>query len=369
MKKARQGNLELLRLLSMLMVVTVHLCNHGGLVGNVQKGTAAYYIVWTLFGVSMVCINIYVLISGYFLSESSFASWRLVKMELQILFYSMGILALFWIFGSVEHDVKYLVYCATPIISDFYWFVTMYVGMYLLSPILNKFAKSITKRQFQCMLILLFCLLSVWTNVFYYTSGLNIAEGASIAWFVAIYLLGAYIRLHYVPDGKLSKWFLIGGGLVLMIPISRYIIEALVSIPWPGARLLEDLLWGYSISYHYNSMLATIGAAAVFVAFLNVKLRDGFGTGFINVAASVSFAVYLIHDHYYIRGTLWNFINPWEWLDDWYLLPGIILTVICIYGSCMVIELIRQWAFRPVEKWLKPFCEKFDSKLRKIWNG
>jgi len=369
MRKTRQGNLELLRLLSMLMVVTVHVCNHGGLVGNAQKGTGAYYVVWTLFGVSMVCINIYILISGYFLAESSFASFRLAKMELQVLFYSLGILGLFWILGDVERDVKYLIYCVTPIISDFYWFATMYVGMYLLSPILNKFVKSITKRQFQCVLVLLFCLLSVWTNIFYYTSGMNIAEGASIAWFVAIYLLGAYIRLHYVPDGNWRKWFLIGGGLMLLIPISRYIIEALVSIPWPVAKLLEDLLWGYSISYHYNSMFATIGAAGLFIAFLNVKLKDGFGTRFINLAASTSFAVYLIHDHYYIRETLWKNINPWAWLDDWYLLPGIILTVIGIYGVCAVVELIRQQAFKPVEKWLKPYCDRFDQKLRKIWNA
>lgn len=248
-------------------------------------------MVWTLFGISFVAINIYILISGYFLAESSFSSWRLVKMEMQIWFYSMGILALFWIFGDVEHDVEYLVYCLTPVISDFYWFATMYVGMYLLSPILNTFVRSITKRQFQCILLLLFVLLSVWTNIFYYTSGMNIVEGVSIAWFVAVYLFGAYIRMYYVPDGRAGKWFMIGGGLTLLIPISRFVIDALLSTQWMGTRHLEDLL------------------------------------------------------------------------------PAIIATVLAIYAICMIIELIRHFLFKPVELWVKPYCDKFDAKLRELWHG
>lgn len=369
MKKSRMANLELLRMIAMMMVVTIHICNHGGLVDLVQKGTSSYYVVWTLFGISFVAINIYILISGYFLAESSFSSWRLIKMEMQIWFYSMGILALFWFFVDVEHDVEYLVYCLTPVISDFYWFATMYVGMYLLSPILNTFVRSITKRQFQCILLLLFVLLSVWTNIFYYTSGMNIVEGVSIAWFVAVYLFGAYIRMYYVPDGRAGKWFIIGGGLTVLIPISRFVIDALLSTQWMGTRLLEDLLWGYSISYHYNSIFSILGAAGLFMAFLNLRIKDGIGARVINIAASTSFAVYLIHDHYYMRRTLWGWINPWAWLDDWYLLPAIIVTVLAIYAVCMIIELIRQFLFKPVELWVKPYCDKFDAKLRELWHG
>ena len=69
MKKTRQANLELLRLLAMVFVVTAHLMNHGNLIGAAKRGTASYYLVWTLFGVSFTCINLYLLISSYFLTE------------------------------------------------------------------------------------------------------------------------------------------------------------------------------------------------------------------------------------------------------------------------------------------------------------
>ena len=58
MKKQRQANLELLRIIAMVMVVTAHLVNHGNMITMAAPGSVPYYIVWTLFGVSFTCINI-----------------------------------------------------------------------------------------------------------------------------------------------------------------------------------------------------------------------------------------------------------------------------------------------------------------------
>ena len=60
-----------------------------------EEGTASYYLVWTLFGVSFTCINLYLLISSYFLTESRFSLWKLVKMAVQVLFYALGITTIY----------------------------------------------------------------------------------------------------------------------------------------------------------------------------------------------------------------------------------------------------------------------------------
>lgn len=44
MKKTRQANLELLRLLAMVFVVTAHLMNHGNLIGAARGGLLL--IIW-----------------------------------------------------------------------------------------------------------------------------------------------------------------------------------------------------------------------------------------------------------------------------------------------------------------------------------
>ncbi|MCM1261803.1 MAG: acyltransferase [Butyrivibrio sp.] len=371
MMKKREANVELLRLITMLMIVMGHLINHGELIYVAREGSVSYNIAWGLFGLTIPAVDIYVLISGYFLVESKFSSWKLFKLAIQVWFYTMTITLYFWISGSTEHVLKEMVYSLTPIISDFYWFITMYVGMYILSPLLNHFVKSLSKRQLQCVLALCFVLFSVWTNIFYYTSGMNIAGGISITWFVVLYMFGAYIRLYDVGKGSYGKWMLWGIILDLLIPISRVVIVMLNSTPLEKLIFLDDLLWGYSVFYQYNSMLALGAAVCLFVGFLGVKIKSQRISGIILLFASTSLGVYLIHEHGYIREALWNKVGACNWLGKWYLLPRIITTTLAVYVVCSAVELLRRFLFRPIERNEK-LQEKFrriDMKLKGLWNG
>ena len=99
--KKRQANFELLRMTAMLMVVAMHFLSHtGGLPEAGQmpgaKGTAAVLVE----SFCIVAVNVYVLISGYFLSESGFSLKRLLRLLLQVLFYTLLILSLIHILTS-----------------------------------------------------------------------------------------------------------------------------------------------------------------------------------------------------------------------------------------------------------------------------
>lgn len=371
MKKTRQANLELLRIFAMVMVVTAHLVNHSNMIYAAQPGTASYYIVWTLFGVSFVCINIYLLISSYFLVESRFSLWKLVKMIVQVFFYAFGITLLFWLFTDVPHELKYMVYSVLPVSSDFYWFVSMYVGMYLLAPVMNRLIRSLTKRQLECAMALGFVLVSAWPNIFYFSSALNTAGGVSIAWFLVVYLFGAYLRLYYVPDGRFGKRFLRAAAAALLIPVSRFVIEALLKTPLGKISILDDLMWGYSVFFTYSSMLVTAASVLLFAAFLNLKSPAGRAGVLINTVAGASFGVYLIHDHYYIRESLWTRIDGGAWIGKWYLLFACIGMIAAIYAGCTLIEFARQAIFYRFEhsKRISGFFYRMDEKLRAVWHG
>ena len=58
--KERQANLELLRIFSMLMIVMMHLLNHGKILETTARGSISYYLVWILFGISCVSISTYI---------------------------------------------------------------------------------------------------------------------------------------------------------------------------------------------------------------------------------------------------------------------------------------------------------------------
>lgn len=373
MEKKRLVNMEILRMISMFMIIVIHIVNHGSMIDLVHADTASYYIVWFLFGIGFTSINLYILISGYFLAESKFSSWKILRMELQVLFYALGITLIFWIAGlAPERELKVLVMSATPIASDFYWFATMYVGMYLMSPLLNIFARALTKRQYQCTLVLLFVLFSVWTNVFYWTSGMNIAGGVAVMWFLVVYLAGAYLRLHYTPDEKPGKWLRAGIIFSLLIPLSRVIILLLIKTPLGNFPMLEDLLWGYSLFYQYNSIIVCIAAGALFIAFLNMpKLGSGKAAPLIRKMASGVFGIYLIHDHLYFRDIVIDKLACYNWLYHWYLVPCILLTAVIIFLLGIGIDLIRSYIFDVIEKKirLKNLCIRFDNWLRTKWNG
>ena len=72
-KSKRLANVELLRVVAMLMVVMLHYLGKGELlpVKNLHMNLTGY-LAWILESLSIVAVNVYVLISGYFLVESEF---------------------------------------------------------------------------------------------------------------------------------------------------------------------------------------------------------------------------------------------------------------------------------------------------------
>lgn len=369
MKTKRQSNLELLRLLAMVFIVTTHLINHGGLLWNPYLNKGEFFVSWTLFGLAMISINVFILISGYFLCESKFSISRIIKLALQVVTYSLTITLIFWIFTDVEHDKKYLVYSIIPILSDFYWFISMYIGMYILSPIMNKLVHTLTKKQLQFTIGVALFLVSIWPNIIYFSSAMNTAGGVSISWFLTMYLVGAYIRMYYTPTQKCAKPLLLAFSVYMILPLSRVLFEFLLNSPLKNIPFLDDMLWGYSIFYNYSTIPVTIAAVLLFIGFLNFKIQNNILSSTINLLSSSAFGVYLLHDHYYIRESIWNIINPQSWIGHWYLFPLSILVVLGVYlvGTC--IEQIRQLIFKPIlnSQKLHDWCQNIDKKLNSVW--
>lgn len=271
--KERQANLELLRICSMLMIVMMHLLNHGKILETTAKGSLSYYLVWILFGISFVSISTYILISGYFLCEASFSFRRILKLEGQVWFYSVLLYLVSLVLLRQPFDMSSFIAAVFPVLSCEYWFVTMYVGMIALSPFLNKLLTGLTRRQFQLLICILFVLFSLWPNVFFFSPALNFGSG--VVWFLTVYLFGAYLKRFYRPDGKFGRHLLHFFAAAMLIPASRFLIELLLSTPLGKAGFLQDLMWGYSIFYEYNSVLVFAAAVLLFVAFLNLRIKPG----------------------------------------------------------------------------------------------
>ena len=110
-KPGRQANFELLRIIAMFMVVILHWNTNSGLlldVGSPVTGAG----VWSLVteSVCIVAVNVYVLISGYFLSSCTFSFRRVAQVLVQTLFYTVLIPPVLAVVGgsqSLPHLEQY----------------------------------------------------------------------------------------------------------------------------------------------------------------------------------------------------------------------------------------------------------------------
>jgi len=220
----------------------------------------------------------------------------------------------------------------------------MYAGMLILSPFLNKLLLGLSRKQFRLLLGFLFVLFSLWPNVFFFSPALNFGGGSGVVWFVTVYLFGAYLKRFYVPDGRTARHFLHFLAAGLLIPASRFVIELLLATPLGKIGFLQDLMWGYSLFYQYNSVLVLAAALLLFIAFLNLEIRPGGLQRLILAAAPLSFGVYLLHDNPNWRGTLWEWINPSQMADKWYLVPGVLVLAAGIFLICALLEMLRKTA-------------------------
>lgn len=90
-----------------------------------------------------------------------------------------------------------------------------------------------------------------------------------------------------------------------------------------------------------QSALTFLGALALFLFFQKWHIKT---SKWINLAASATFGVYLIHDSEIIRPFLWHevFRNA-QYQDSVFLIPYSIIVIAAVYGACTCVDLLRQY--------------------------
>ena len=188
----RRSNLELLRIVAMVMIVAHHFAIHGGF--NYSNETITINRLWIQFleiG-GKIGVNIFVLISGYFLiSSETIKTNKIIKLWGQIFFYSLGIYLLFIILGLSPFGVFRTIKRLAPITYCQWWFASTYFVLYLLIPYINKFLKSFDKRNYKRFL---FFLLFIWCVIPTITD--QHFESNNLLWFIVVYAVAGYIRLY-----------------------------------------------------------------------------------------------------------------------------------------------------------------------------
>lgn len=347
----RKSNFELLRIISMILIIFHHYAIHGGSI-FIEGVTTNRTISLIIFLSGKIGVNLFVLISGYFLIDSKFKFKKLLKLLLQVEFYSLIFLGINYYYNGLT-EFKYIIQQLLPLLHAVYWFVTAYVFIYLLMPFLNKGLKAFSKNLFRNMLILLFVLQTIIPTFLDSTEFFN-----NLVWFIFMYCLGAYIKLY---DIKINKF------LLLITLIISYAIEL-----WLGyyymANNSVDAFRVYLLKIcEENYLPIFITSISMFLIFKNLNIGE---IGIINLLGKSSFAAYLIHDNNLFRSSFWNDVikapSYYEVSSQEFIL-NIFTCVISIFFVAVILETFR---IHVLEKILfKPkFIDKISDKVDNFIN-
>ena len=339
----KQLNMEILRILAMCMIITLHYLDKGGVLkefasNNTPVGNAA----WVIEAFCMVSVNIYVLISGYFLCESTFKIRKTVLLWIQILMYSWIITLIFAIilkgqFNFEEGMLYGLIPLLMPVTGSHYWFATVYILMYLVSPFLNIGIKAMDKKTHRNLIIILVAIFSIWNTVLPFTIPATDRKGMDICWFICLYVIAAYLR-KYGDEIKINKW--LGLAIYALCCIGAFLLGK-------GMLLADSVtgkLGGYCKNfYEYNSITILIASVALFIFFVKAEIKAGdFATQMVLFVSEGTFGVYLLHEHKLLRYLWPTWFNVSEYADRFAFIPHLLMTVACVFTAGVVIDFIRR---------------------------
>lgn len=351
MTKERNSNIELLRILSMLMIVFHHFSAHGNFLYSGTDADVLYLYFIQMWG--KIGVVVFMLISGYFLvSVQTIRTSKIIKLWLQAVFYSLTIYIMAVGLNLTNFSVVEFAQTFLPFSSNLWWFATAYFVLYLLSPFINKLLNGISQKSFIGLLLIETFLWGILGMIS--RNGFQSNEFISLTYF---YTIGAYIKL-YKNDVKLSK----GKNILYLVIVVVVTYSARVGLELLGTK--TALFAQYApLVYDYRSPFAIAVAVLLFYLFKNINLSN---IKLINIISSATFGVYLIHDSNYIRPLIWKTIfHVNDYQNASYFIPYSIGVCLAVYAACTLVELLRIYI---LEKNYMKLVYRSEAKLNKAVN-
>ena len=280
----RQSGFELLRIISMLMVVAVHVNFYSlgwPVQADLQAAPSTTFARLLFQSFSAGCVDIFILISGWFGIKPSFK--KFAHFVFQPFFFSFGLLFVALLLHKVPMGLPVLKELGLGLFFHDYWFISSYLLLFLLAPALNSFLDNNSRRTALITVICFFLYEFIYGWLFNYR---EINRGYSTISFIGLYLLAGYLKRHPSPVTRLKP------AADACIFVFTCLLNTLVCLFMLGK--------GHDIMrfYNYTSPLVVLGSVSLLLCFSKLM----FYSKFINYVASSALSVYLFHQNHFING-------------------------------------------------------------------
>lgn len=332
----------------MILIVFHHSIVHGLLNNNISiagSGNPVPQHAWltnfsgeliAMFG--KVAVAVFVMISGYFLVNSSAKGKRILKkiflLVVQVCFYSLLIYLVASYFKWINpNDLGTKQQAFFPFFYNTYWFATEYLLLYLIYPYINAALHSISRTQHRNLILIGIITFTVIPMII--PNFIDYGSYGEVVLFALYYIIGGYLRLYNLKNEKVKGIVLfICGSFILSLVMFYYNYLGEIS---NNQRYFAN---SFVLAGQYSFIIVII-AMGVMMFFKHINLGQN---KVINTIAATTFGVYLIHDNPIMEQVIWT-----KWLNMPSMLTSnvghFLLTILVwcplIFIICSLIDLVR----------------------------
>lgn len=319
----RNSNIELLRIVAMLMIIGLHYW--GADISTIAKNHSNS-LVYNLTESICICgVNLFVIITSWFSVEQNKINLeKIAKLLIEVAFWGIISLYLGHLMGWQDFTPTMIIKVIIPYLWNNRWFVEAYIILIMLIPFINAGLRTINKKQHSLLLGITSSLFILWPS---FLPNPPIDDfGYGFVHFINLYILTSYIkRFSNVLPSKL---------FCLVIFFSSF------------ALILWQSLHGIATSWMYNNIFVVLESISLFLIFIQFDFKSPI----VNLLASTSFGVFLIHSDrlFFGRFVYENILhaNYYAQGSTTSLVINFILCLPIFYLICFLLELIRIKLFR-----------------------
>ena len=299
----RNASLDLARLSALFCVVSVHFFLYTGFYAEPCSGWKMY-LLCLLRCSFMVCIPVFLLLTGYLLVNRQFNRQHYLGVDkilgVYVLCAVTCVLVKKYYFGLPDSSLFDVFNFSA---STYGWYVEMYLGLYLLVPLLNLIWRGLNGKQQKQMLLAVFLLLahlpSVVNSFDWQTPGAFADPALTQRYYllfprywtatypISYYFIGAYLREYPLRLSKPKNALLYGAALLAFGSFAFYKSGSgvFISGPWQNWESLLLLPCGVLLFVFFVNLdasrwrriprvLLAVGSECVFGAYLLSCLLD-----------------------------------------------------------------------------------------------
>ena len=349
-KNNRQTGFELLRIISMLMIIAMHYMTKGMKIEKLSADNSVTNIIyWIIYAFCLSSVNAYVFISGYFAPDSKWSLKKLIRLWAQVLCYSILvplILSAFGVFDLKGADLSLKQQIFLPVTYEHYWFATAYIMLYLIVPVLNAAISKLEKNNYRALLLALIAVFCGFKSINPYLIPWD-KYGNDMIWFIILYLIGGYLRTYGIPftenkNKKQNARFGLFAYLAFSV-ITFFIAFAFSFI----VRSTGKLEYYMDMTYCYNYVTVVIASIGLFAFFANTDI--GYRP-WINNVARYTFGVYLLHDNIVLREKWQHLLLIDSAQGKWWQIFHMLICIIIVFIVGSAMDFVRNGVFNAFAK-------------------